>query len=213
MIAKKVLPGEEYPEYEGIEEAHYAYRVRDRLRKEVLVPLRRALQLPEEYLKKVKSGEAKITAGALLPHEINADLDGGEVAELQWKRMVDDMRKKGKLSNCLAIYDVSGSMHETPMEVSVALGVLVSERSEEPWKGKAITFSKNPELQMKVFDLILQVSINGKLKAEEMIKRLFVFSDMEFDQASQRPWETNYESIVQKFRANWYGECVSEIVF
>ncbi|KAL8507704.1 hypothetical protein ACS0TY_018300 [Phlomoides rotata] len=43
-IAKKVFPGEEYPEYEGVEEAHYAYRVRDRLRKQVLVPLRRALQ-------------------------------------------------------------------------------------------------------------------------------------------------------------------------
>lgn len=34
------------------------------------------------------------------------------------------------------------------MEVSVALGVLVSELREDPWKGKLITFSANPKLQM-----------------------------------------------------------------
>jgi hypothetical protein len=33
-----------------IDEAHYAYRVRDGLRKQVLVPLRRALELPEIYM-------------------------------------------------------------------------------------------------------------------------------------------------------------------
>ncbi|KAL1568153.1 hypothetical protein AAHA92_03554 [Salvia divinorum] len=277
-IAKKVFPVEEFKEYEGVEEAHYAYRVRDRLRKEVLVPLRKALQLPEvyigandwgslpynrvasvamenymdlffehdaerfrEYLGRVKSGKATIAAGALLPHKIIDSLSGGdsdEVAELQWRRMVDDMAKIGKLSNCLAICDVSGSMDGTPMEVSVALGILVSELSEEPWKGKLITFSDNPELQkvegeslksktefvesmdwelntdfQKVFDVILKVAVDGKLKAEEMIKRLFVFSDMEFDQASTNPWETDYEAIVRKYKEKGYGECVPEIVF
>ncbi|KAG8373928.1 hypothetical protein BUALT_Bualt11G0076200 [Buddleja alternifolia] len=187
-IARKVFPREEYVEYEGVEAAHYAYRVRDRLRKEVLVPLRKALDLPEvyiganawnlipynrvasvamklykekflkhdkerfkEYLEKVKSGKAKIAAGALLPHQIIGALndgDGGQVAELQWRSMVDDMAKKGKLNNCLAICDVSGSMSGIPMEVSVALGILVSELSDEPWKGKLITFSEDPKLQI-----------------------------------------------------------------
>ncbi|GMP46690.1 hypothetical protein CsSME_00014744 [Camellia sinensis var. sinensis] len=92
------------------------------------------------------------------------------------------------------------------MEVSVARGVLVSEPSEEPWKGKLITFSENPKLQMvegddwiskiefvrcmelemntnfqAVLDLILQVAANGNLSEEEMIKTMFVFNDMEFD--------------------------------
>lgn len=279
-IAKKVFPRAECVEYEGVEEAHYAYRVRDRLRKEVLVPLRRALELPEvyigannwgslpynrvasvamkiykskffkhdeerfkEYLEKVKLGKATIAAGALLPHEIIASLNdegsvAAEVAELQWKRMVEDMANVGKLSNCLAVSDVSGSMSGIPMEVSVALGVLVSELSEEPWKGKLITFSQKPQLQIvkgeslksktefvrrmewgmntdfqKVFDVILQVAVKGKLKADEMIKRLFVFSDMEFDQSSLNPWETDYEAIVRKYREKGYGECVPEIVF
>ncbi|KAG6384833.1 hypothetical protein SASPL_153652 [Salvia splendens] len=277
-IAKKVFPVAEFPEYEGVEEAYYAYRVRDRLRKEVLVPLKKALQLPEvyigandwgslpynrvasvamknykthfsnhdeerfgEYLEKVKSGKATIAAGALLPHKIIESLndeEDGEVAELQWRRMVDDMSKIGKLSNCLAISDVSMSMEGIPMKVSVALGILVSELSEEPWKGKIITFSETPELHImegeslksktefiermdwglntdfqKVFDVILEVAVKGKLKAEEMIKRLFVFSDMEFDEASANPWETDYEAIVRKFKEKGYGECVPEIVF
>ncbi|GMP46957.1 hypothetical protein CsSME_00014917 [Camellia sinensis var. sinensis] len=92
------------------------------------------------------------------------------------------------------------------MEVSVARGVFVSEPSEEPWKGKLITFSENPKLHMvektigyrkfecvrrmelrmnanfqAVLDLILQVAVNGNLCEEEMIKTVFVFNDTEFD--------------------------------
>lgn len=276
-IAKKMFPRESYSEYNGVEEAHYAYRVRDRLRKDVLVPLHKALELPEvymsankwnslpynrvasvamknykehflkhdqerfkAYLEDVKSGKAKIAAGALLPHEIIgalSDGDGGEVAELQWKRMVDDLCKKGKLSDCIAVCDVSGSMSGTPMEVSVALGVLVSELNEEPWKGKLITFSESPELQkvegdtlkektefvrnmswgmntnfQKVFDRILEVAVQGNLSEDQMIKKVFVFSDMEFDEASENAWETDYQAIQRKFEEKGYKN-MPEIVF
>lgn len=277
-IARRVFPRESYPEYQGIEEPHYAYRIRDRLRKQILVPLRKVLELPEvyiganqwdlipynrvasvamkfykdkfmkhdkerftKYLEDVKSGKSTIAAGALLPHEIIASLndgDGGQVAELQWKRMVDDLMEKGKLRNSLAICDVSGSMSGIPMEVSVAMGVLVSEISEEPWKGKVISFSENPKLHLiqgedlqsktewvrrmewgmntdfqKVFDFILEVAVNGNLKEEQMIKSVFVFSDMEFDQASANPWETDYEAIRRKYREKGYGSAVPQIVF
>ncbi|RVW71115.1 Uncharacterized protein L728 [Vitis vinifera] len=102
-----------------------------------------------EYLEKVQTGKAKIAAGALLPHEIIASLneeDGEKVAKLQWARMVEDLSKNGRLTNCIAVCDVSGSMSGTPMEVCVALGQLVSELSEDPWKGNVITFRANPEL-------------------------------------------------------------------
>jgi len=274
-IAKRIFPREEY---EGVEEAHYAYRVRDRLRKDVLVPLRKVLELPEvfiganqwglipynrvasvamkfykekflkhdrkrfeKYLEDVRAGKTTIAAGALLPHEIIESLgdgDGGEVAELQWKRIVDDLLKKGKMRNCLAVCDVSGSMHGTPMEVCVALGLLVSEVNEEPWKGKVITFSAEPQLHViegddlksktefvrnmdwgmntdfqKVFDRILDVAVNGNLKEDQMIKRIFVFSDMEFDQASANSWETDYQAITRKYREKGYGSAVPQIVF
>ncbi|KAK9090029.1 hypothetical protein Sjap_023206 [Stephania japonica] len=279
-IAKRVFPRESDPEYESIEEAHYAYRVRDRLRKQVLVPLRQALELPEiyissnrwnllpyervasvamknykklfkehdqerfdEYLSRVKSGKAKIAAGALLPHQIIASLsdeDGSdnEVAELQWLRMVEDLSKKGKLKNCLAVCDVSGSMSGTPLQVCIALGLLTSCLSEDPWKNRVITFSHDPRLHtiqgdnlkskmesleqmdwemntdfQKVFDLILKVAVDGNLSEEQIIKRVLVFSDMEFDEASANDWETDYEAIRRKFRENGYERAVPEIVF
>ncbi|ONI09117.1 LOW QUALITY PROTEIN: hypothetical protein PRUPE_5G219200 [Prunus persica] len=281
-IARKVFPRELCPEYEGIEDEHYAYRVRDRLKKEVLVPLRKAMELPEVYMttkqwgsipynkvasvamklykekflehdkerfskysEDVKAGKSKIAAGALLPHEIIAQLNIGfydhysfksepnengdvdvQVAELQWKRMVDDMLKQGNMNNCLAVCDVSASMGGTPMEVSVALGLLVSELSEEPWEGKVITFSQNPQLHLiKGDDLSSKCkfvrrmewgmntdfpTVNGNLKPEHMIKRTFVFSDMEFDQASSNSWETDYE---RKFKEKGYENAVPQIVF
>ncbi|XP_074347145.1 uncharacterized protein LOC141685974 [Apium graveolens] len=196
-----------------------------------------------KYLEDVKQGKAKIASGALLPHDIiksclARDTDGQEmVAELQWKGMVDDMLNKGKLKNCIAVSDVSGSMEGTPMEVSVARGLLVSELSDEPWKGQLITFSSNPELHVvkgnnlrekcefikemdwnmntdfqKVFDKILKVALDAKLTEEQMIKRVFVFSDMEFDLASLRPWETDYMVIQRKFREKGYVK-VPDIVF
>ncbi|KAI3891774.1 hypothetical protein MKX03_020912 [Papaver bracteatum] len=282
-IARRIFPRNSNPDYENIEEAHYAYKILNRLRKEYLVPLRKVLELPEvyvsstnrerllynrassvamkeyqsffldhdkeqfnKYLESVKQGKTEIAGGALLPHEILASLNHGnsDVAELQWRRMVDDMSKIGILTNCLAISDVSGSMSGTPMDVSVALGLLISEMSQQPWKGRLITFSTNTQLHeikgddlksktefikkmkwgmptdfQKVFDRILEVAVDGDLKEDEMIKRLFVFTDMEFNEASYSQsgkgaaaWETDYQVIRKKFRARGYMN-VPEIVF
>lgn len=272
-IARRLFPKDSDAEFASLSDEHYAYRVRERLRKVALVPLRRALQLPEVYIGKgdwgsipynrvasvamknykefflkydqerfesflgdVKEGKAKIAAGALLPHEILQSDD--EVADLQWERMVNDLLAKGKLSNSIAVCDVSGSMSGTPMEVCVALGLLVSELSEEPWHGRVITFSENPQLHLirggtikekmnfvkrmdwgmntdfqKVFDKMLEVAVQGQLPPEKMVKRVFVFSDMEFDEASANPWETDYEVIKRKYEENGYGEAVPEVVF
>lgn len=269
-IARRLFPREDF---NTEEDRHYVYRARERLRKEVLVPLRKALQLPElymssnlwgelpyervasvamknykdiflkhdatrftRYLEDVEAGKKKIAAGALLPHQIiqqalqSKDSAPALVAELQWKRMVEDMKKEGKLSNTLAVCDVSGSMSGTPMEVCIALGLLVSEISEDPWKGHVMTFSKNPELHLitgdslvekyaftksmnwgmntdfqKIFDVILNMAMNCRLEQDKMIKQLLVFSDMEFDQASANPWKTDYMVIKNKFRDAGYG--------
>lgn len=81
-----------------------------------------------------------------------------------------------------------------------------------------VGFVRNMEWGMntdfqKVFDLILKVAVDGKLKEDEMIKKVFVFSAMEFDQASANPWETDYQTIVRKFTKKGYGNCVPQIVF
>ncbi|KAK9090030.1 hypothetical protein Sjap_023207 [Stephania japonica] len=103
--------------------------------------------------------------------------------------MVEDLSKKGKLKNCIAVCYASGSMSGTPMNVCIALGLLTPFLSEDPWKNKVITFSQDPQLHpiqgdnlksnvesikrmswemntdfQKVFDLILKVAVNWNLR-------------------------------------------------
>jgi hypothetical protein len=152
--------------------------------------------------------------------------------------MVTDLRALGKLNNCLALCDVSGSMSGLPMEVCVALGLLLSELCDEPWHHRVITFSARPQLHLisgnaltekarfirdmdwgcntdfqAVFNKLLGIAITGKLLPERMVRKVSVFSDMEFDQASSRPWETDQEAISKKFTEAGYGDRVPEIVF
>ncbi|CAN8247804.1 unnamed protein product [Cochlearia groenlandica] len=75
-------------------------------------------------------------------------------------------------------------MTGTPMEVCVALGLLVSELNEEPWKGKVITFSKNPQLH---------ILMTPKQRVDEK-------------------WETDYEVIQRKYKEKGFKN-VPEIVF
>ncbi|VAI92867.1 unnamed protein product [Triticum turgidum subsp. durum] len=277
-IARRLFPKCSAPDLaEDLPDAHYAYRARERLRKEAYVPLRHALELPETfmsagewgevvytrvasvamknykdqfayydqerfsgYLADVKSGKKKIAAGALLPHKILESAVDGEdaVADLQWKRMVDDLLALGKLNNCLAVCDVSGSMHGVPMDACVALGLLLSELCDEPWRHRVVTFSAAPELHrirgetlsekaefiremewgmntdlQAVFDQLLRVAVAGNLPPESMVRKVFVFSDMEFDEASSRPWETDYEAITRKYAEAGYGDAVPQVVF
>ncbi|KAL9237188.1 hypothetical protein vseg_011770 [Gypsophila vaccaria] len=268
-IAKKVFPRDEYVEYEGIEEVHYAYRVRTRLRKEVLVPLRKALELPEvymcakrwrgmpyervhslamhlgkkvflkhdcngfeEYLDEVRDGESTICAGALLPHEIICGVSQGglksdRVLELQWRRMVDDLAKQGSLINCIGVSDSFWN------DVCVALLLLVSELTEEPWKGKVVSGSvgvveiEGEQLDSKVefiqgsydssridlgevFDRVLEVAVERNLTEEQMIRRLFVFTEME---TVGQFWDKDeYVEIQRKFLEKGYKKA-PEIVY
>ncbi|PQQ05280.1 hypothetical protein Pyn_30714 [Prunus yedoensis var. nudiflora] len=237
-IARKLFPRGECKKGNSVEEeeADYVSRVRERLMNEVLEPLRKVIKegYKEKYVPYERRGEdprvkkylmrvnsKKIEAGAMLPHQIISyvnDRNFGELAEAQWKAMVEEMySKQGKFKNCLAVCDVSGRMSRDPMNFSLGLGLLVSELSEEPWKGKVFTFSRNPELLLiqgddlkskcAVFDLILEVAVKGNLKPEQMIKRLYVFtSDQDFDDASANSWKTDYQTIQSKFKEKGYGD-------
>jgi hypothetical protein len=124
-VARKLFPHDFCPEYRELDESHYVYRVRNRLQREVLVPLRKFM-LPEIYmsarqwnamktykrlfykhgllqhLQNVQCPKSKMPK-ELLPHDILSLLgceSGHEVADLQWKRMIDAYFSKGKFVNC-----------------------------------------------------------------------------------------------------------------
>ncbi|PQM42567.1 uncharacterized protein Pyn_16533 [Prunus yedoensis var. nudiflora] len=121
----------------------------------------------------LRGGIGIIKPDALLPHEIIKyvqDEDDGEAAELKWKAMVEDIKQNqgeglGKLKNCLVVGN-SEMDYSDEMSSEVGLELLVSEVSEEPWKGKMIKYSGG-KYQL---DLIQDHDLKSKL---EFIKRRY----------------------------------------
>jgi hypothetical protein len=118
-----------------------------------------------------------------------------------------------------------------PMDSAIGLSLLIAEVTAPPFGGGFITFSANPtflsiggDLDKRGFvekvrymesadwgmntnftavfeDVILPMAINHNLEQEDMVKQIFVFSDMQFDSARDREdrWTTSYARIKEKF--------------
>ncbi|KAK0228560.1 hypothetical protein IW262DRAFT_1309969 [Armillaria fumosa] len=130
-----------------------------------------------------------------------------------------------------------------PIMPALALSLVLSKLSKPPFNDGFITFSSRPEFvrldpTKSLYDtvvgmvqthwemntnfnavfmkLLLPLAIKHQVKQEDMIKRLFVFSDMQFDQADSQSrdaanWETNYDVIEKAYKAAGYE--VPQVVF
>lgn len=105
----------------------------------------------------------------------------------------------------LPICDVSGSMAGRPMEISISLGIYLSERNISIFKDAFMTFSSKPKIQVLKGDLkarynqlrtaewgmntdiqavyrtLLETATRNKVSESEMPTHLLIISDMEFD--------------------------------
>ncbi|KAK0483648.1 hypothetical protein IW261DRAFT_1550028 [Armillaria novae-zelandiae] len=132
---------------------------------------------------------------------------------------------------------------KTPIMPALALSLVLSKLSKPPFNDGFITFSSCPEFvrldpTKSLYDtvagmvqtnwemntnfnavfmkLLLPLAVKHQVKQEDMIKRLFVFSDMQFDQANRQSrdaanWETNYDVIEKAYKAAGYE--VPQVVF
>ncbi|KAM0563184.1 hypothetical protein ACHAPJ_000900 [Fusarium lateritium] len=135
-----------------------------------------------------------------------------------------------------------------PLDAAIGLSLLIAEVTKPPFSGTFITFSQNPTVEkvdlsetlrekwetfrsadwgmntnfVAVFeDLILPMAIRNHVEPEDMVKRVFVFSDMQFDEAgassyysgdqSEDRWSTSFERIKAKFEKAGYE--MPELVF
>jgi len=149
-----------------------------------------------------------------------------EIVEKQWISLSENIKQKGGglFDSALSICDVSGSMNGTPMNAALGLTLLTTQLSRPPWSSVCVTFSHNPQFhkidpdhglfekvenmtQMNwgmntdidaVFQLILTTAEKHGVKSDELPKVLFVFTDMEFDQAVVEG-KTNFEVAQQRF--------------
>jgi hypothetical protein len=187
------------------------------------------------YLQSLKEGTTKVNASTLYPYDVIKNLQYGNqgLANEQWKALPNYMG--GSSEKILPVVDVSGSMQSliggkgsvSCMDVSISLGMYISERNEGMFKDHFITFSSKPELQKlvgnlkerllqlqnaswgmntnleAVFTLILNKALESKVSESEMPTKILIMSDMEFDEAQGGSF-TAQEMIREKYNESGY---------
>jgi len=172
------------------------------------------------YISDVMEGKQKMNASVLFPsdliHQVWFNDEDTSAYDAMWKSLPNYM--EGCNERILPVCDVSGSMMGQPMEVSIGLGLYISERNEGPFKDLVLTFSGSPQFHkiegdtlsertsnlgnadwgmntdlIKTFNVLLDRAVAGNVAQEDMPTKLLIISDMEFDQACGR--HTNFDSI------------------
>ncbi len=146
----------------------------------------------------------------------------------------------GDNENALVVIDGSGSMYgcgePMPATVALSLGIYFAERNTGVFKNHFITFSENPQLVeikgedifekvrychdynevantniQKVFELILNAAKKNNVPQDELPKKLYIVSDMEFDYCAEDASLTNFEYAKKLFKEAGY--ILPEVVF
>ena len=176
----------------------------------------------QEYFKQTASGE-KIAKGAdtLYPHEIvkrvsdslfSASSDERVALIGAWNAFVLKAKEGGGLGRSIPMCDFSGSMEGLPLQVSRALGLLISEVTTGAFKHKMLTFDSSPQMVdlpknsnildyveylncnssygqglstdfQKAMDLVLENLVKHRVPVGEEPENLIVLTDMAWDQA------------------------------
>ena len=166
------------------------------------------------YLQHLSIGCAKVNAASLFPvdiiHRVRENMyhcskKDRILLDAMWNSLPNYL--DGKEETGICVVDTSGSMYGLPLEVALSLGIYCADKCHGPFKDHFITFSSRPELvELKgndivekvsnirelcdntnieaVFDLILSVAIENKMKQEDLPSKLYIISDMQFDEAS-----------------------------
>ena len=178
-----------------------------------------------DFINKALKGEVKINSDTLFPYQLYQSFCQGKdtkTLDAQWKNLPDYVGEGSFLPMC----DTSGSMGGLPMDISVSLGVYLSERNKSIFKDAFLTFSEKPQLQVlkgtvsqrfnqlnrahwemntnltAAFELILSKAVENGLPQSDMPDTILIISDMEFDPA----WmgKTNYETIQMMYENAGY---------
>lgn len=179
--------------------------------------MRNALDSFNLYKESLTKGTGKVNATAVFPHDVtnalNRDYSGANdvVFDTQWKSLPDYINSD---ANILPMIDTSSSMGcsvggiigLTCMDVSISLGLYISERIKGDFKDMYLTFNERPELKKvsgtglrqryhnvkgcnwggstnieAAFQLVLNTAVKNKVPESDMPKYLIILSDMQFN--------------------------------
>jgi hypothetical protein len=194
------------------------------------------------HLQRVQRGEVVMKGGdTVMPHEVvrEAEHDRTGASEeilatrqAQWEAIRAKALEGGQLGKIVPMCDFSGSMDGVPKEVSLALGILISELATPAFKDHILTFDSTPKwhsftglttITQKVHsigglgqglstnfqeacDLVLRKMVENKVAPENAPTDLLVLTDMGFDAATgyNRKWETHFQRIQRMFQEQGY---------
>ena len=205
------------------------------------------------------AGTKQLKGGQLHAHEIvqqcmkHASAEAAKILDAQWRAMIQTLQQQldsfglqqqeaagaagaaaktkstFSLGKLVALVDVSGSMAGLPMQVAIAMGLVVSELTMPSFRNRVLTFETQPQWHQilgdnivsrvrnlrdarwggstnfaaavqRVFDAVESVAMTTKQMP--VVPDLIVFSDMQFDVANGgSSWDTAYESICTNFAA------------
>ena len=174
----------------------------------------------QEFVEGLKAGTKKAHgANVVLPHELvvktedyTTSSDQHIIIQAQWDAIREETVKGGGLGKSVAMCDFSGSMNGTPMEISKALGILISEITHPAFRDHILTFDATPQwhsfvgkktLKAKLASIkgcgqglntdfykacqcIITRMVQNKVPVGEEPDDLIVITDMGFDAASSQ---------------------------
>lgn len=192
----------------------------------------------KQYLADVKEGKALIHADTLYPYDVIREYSD-EMSKTQRDAMQvkwDALERYDIKENTIVVRDGSASMEGHPDQIATSLSILLSEMLPGFFKNRFITFSKKPMLINlkggtlynklkhiyyyddctntnieKVYNLLLNVASKEHIKKEDMIERIIIISDMEFDQGVSEGGRPTYESFKDKYEKLGYK--MPEVVY
>lgn len=198
----------------------------------------------QSYADFAKDKNAKVNTKALYPYEVvekainvlhsrhypwrtmDVALDDTDrlMVNKYWENLADYMSKLDM--NALCVVDTSGSMHGTPINIAISLGMIAADKARGPFHGYYISFSSRPQL-IKVegvdfvdkvrriydtnlcentnleatFDMLLNVARRTHMKQKDLPKSIIVISDMEIDSAyGMYSWRGDHDAARAKNR-------------
>lgn len=192
------------------------------------------------YKEALKTGEAKVNANAVYPHDVVRSIKLGDkaVAKAQWEALPNYMTD----ANVLPMVDVSGSMscpvggnpNLQCIDISVALGLYCADKNRGAFKDMFLTFSEKTKLEVlrgdilskysqlcnsdwgmntnlhSAFEQVLHVATSQKVSEADMPKYILILSDMQFDNCTKHD-DSAMSMIERKYEAAGYN--MPKIVF
>ena len=195
----------------------------------------------QAFMARVKTGDAKLHTGTLMPYEIvtsayKAKENEREILNVTWNALEDFTNNE----NAIVVADGSGSMYSRcnpqPAAVAQSLAIYFAEHNYGVFHNLFITFSMTPQLvEIKgrdivekvrycssfdecantnlqaVFELILQTAVRHRVSQTELPATLYIISDMEFDVCARDASLNNFENAKALYQK--YGYKLPRVVF